>query len=189
MSLRHYARDALHNPLNSLHQRGTWPLQCAVCSDPHNLRSFAFFFAPTVDSDDHFICCIPLNPPEFIPDDDSEIDTLPVVFTVIGQIAREECFLTAAGDQREDRPDNIHDKPVASCWLESRPDRDSCLEWRQLPPAIQRVASTAIADDLDTSRLLRFAPNDGAVQLRVRFIPYEGEVSSFRARIPELDAD
>lgn len=178
MSLRHYARDALHNPLNSLHQRGTWPLQRAVCSDPNNLHSFKFFFAPTVDSDDHFICCIPLVPPELIPDDDSEIDTLPVVFTVIGQVAPEECFLTAVGDQREDRPDTTaHNRPLASCWLESRPDRDSCVEWRQLPPAIQRIASTAVAGDLNTSRLLRFAPNEGAVQLRVRFVPYEGEVS------------
>lgn len=177
MSSPHYARDALQNPLNPIHQRRTWPIQCAVCSDPRNLASFAFFFAPTVDSDDHFICCIPLLPPESIPDDDSEIDVVPVVFTMIGQIAPEDCFLTATGDQRESRPDYVQDKPLASCWFESRPDRDSCLEWRQLPSAIDRIASTAVPGPLDTSRVVRFTPNDGAVQLRIRFVPPEGEVS------------
>lgn len=177
MSVRHYARDAIQNPLNPIHQRRTWPIQCAICSDPRNLPSFKFFFAPTVDSDDHFICCIPLLPPEEIPDDDSEIDVVPVVFTAIGQIAQEDCFLTAEGDRREGRPGHVQDKPLASCWLESRPDRDSCLEWRQLPSAIDRLASTDVAGPLDTSRVLRFAPNDGAVQLRIKFIPEAGEVS------------
>lgn len=178
MAERHYARDALHNPLNLVHQRRTWPLQCAECSDPHNTSSLNFFFAPTVQSDNLFICCLPLLPPETIPDDDSEIDVVPVVFTMIGQIAREDCFLTAMGDQRADRPDHLKDGPLASCWLESRPDRDSCLEWRHVPSAIERIESTAAAGPLNLSRTLRFFPNDGAVQLRMRFAPYEGEVSN-----------
>lgn len=42
LSVRHYARDALHNPLNSVHQRRTWPLQCAESSDPLNAQSFCW---------------------------------------------------------------------------------------------------------------------------------------------------
>ncbi|KAL1939189.1 hypothetical protein VTO73DRAFT_10230 [Trametes versicolor] len=175
-SIRHYARDALQNPLNSVHQRRTWPLQCAESSDPQNAPSFEYFFAPTVQSDDLFICCIPLLPPEMIPDDDSEIDVVPVIFTMIGQIAREDCFLTAEGDQRVDRPDHQKEGPLASCWLESRPDRDSCLEWRHVPSAIERIESTAVARPLNLSRVLRFFPNEGAVQLRLRFAPYHGEL-------------
>ncbi|EIW61002.1 uncharacterized protein TRAVEDRAFT_46229 [Trametes versicolor FP-101664 SS1] len=159
-----------------------------MCSGPHASRPFDFFFVQTVDSDNHYVLCIPMDPPEAHPvDDDSEIDVLPVIFTIIGQIAPEECFLTTAGDEREDRPDHARGGPLASCWMESRADRSSCLEWRQLPSAIEHVASAAVAGEpLNTSRVLRFAPNDGAVQLRVRFVPNSGELKD---TLPVFDND
>ncbi|CDO77057.1 hypothetical protein BN946_scf184455.g7 [Trametes cinnabarina] len=173
MTVRHYARDAIQNPLNGIHQRCTWPFQCAICSGSAN--SLKMYFAPTVDSDLHYICAMRLDPPEPLIDD-MELDCVPIAFTVIGQIAEEDCFLTSAGEPLAGRAarDHIHDRPVASCWFESRPDRDSCLEWRKLTSAIERVTACAVGP-VNTSRVIRRMPNDSAVQLRVRFSPYEGE--------------
>ncbi|KAI0667042.1 hypothetical protein C8Q78DRAFT_982805 [Trametes maxima] len=176
MNDRHYARDDIENPLDILHQRRTWPLPCALCrSDLPSLPQL--FFAVTVDSEDHSICSIVRDPPDPHPlDDDLEIDALPVVFTIIGQIAPEDCYLTAEGDTRDMRPDHVQDRPLVSFWMESRPDRDSCLEWRQYPSAIERVACVAEDPEVNTSRVIRFKPNERAVQLRLRFSPYEGQI-------------
>ncbi|KAI0673880.1 hypothetical protein C8Q78DRAFT_1019575 [Trametes maxima] len=181
-STEHYARDDFDSLLNILHQRRTWPIQCAICDMPHGLppnsgRELVFLETTESSADNpRYACSLVFEPPELLLGNPRhEIDVLPVVFTVIGQIAPEDCFLTTTGDTRTPRQDHIQDRPLASYWLESRPDRDSCLEWRQLSMAIEHVVSIA-EHPLNTSRVVRFVPNEHAVQLHVRFCPEEGEL-------------
>ncbi|KAI0368258.1 hypothetical protein BV20DRAFT_924757, partial [Pilatotrama ljubarskyi] len=144
------------------------------------------FFAPTVDSDNLFVCCIcPSPPPSMSTSLKDEIDSLPLILNLTGTIATEECFITVSGNPRKARPDHVQDQPVASCWLQPlSADPEFRSHWSQVTSAIARVASTAPVP-LNTSRIIRTTSDGSSAQLRVRFAPESGH--SLRNTLPFYD--
>ncbi len=117
-------------------------------------------------SEKRYTCCIHQNGNPQLP-----LPKTPLVFNVYGQITPEDCFLTARGRLRP-----MDEEPVASCWLQARPNIASDIRWRGIIPTIE-----AIADEyggvVDFSHLLMLGP-DGKIQLQVIWQGDVGEVST-----------
>lgn len=97
----------------------------------------------------------------------------PVLFELVGQIAREDCYLTALGDEAHQEPDD----PVASCWVTARPDIISRIHWRSVLPTIQDIMDT-IPGGVDSSKLVAGRVNDiASVRVQVLWRAPDGEVS------------
>ncbi len=117
-------------------------------------------------SEKRYVCCVHkrANPQLLLP-------KTPLVFNVYGQIAIEDCFLTARGRLRP-----MDEEPVASCWLQARPNVASEIRWRGIIPTIE-----AIVDEyggvVDFSHLLMLGP-DGELRLQVIWQGSVGELSS-----------
>lgn len=137
---------------------------------------FAVCFAIT--EDDEFthefrrICCLRPDPLAYLPR-----PKRPVLFEVIGQIAAHDCHLTARGDEEHQDPND----PVASCWVEARPDDVSRIYWRSLLPTIQSVMDV-IPGAVDSSKLVAGrADSVESVRLQVIWRAPDGEVSFFHS--------
>ncbi|KAI1784484.1 hypothetical protein LXA43DRAFT_1066735 [Ganoderma leucocontextum] len=123
-------------------------------------------------SEKRHICCVrqDASPRLFLP-------KTPLVFNIVGQIAVENCFLTAHG---RDRPPD--EEPVASCWLQARPNIVSDISWRGIIPTIE-----AIVDEyggvVDPSHLLIVGPDE---KLRLQVI-WQGCVGDSGWQLPIFD--
>ncbi|PIL33641.1 hypothetical protein GSI_04264 [Ganoderma sinense ZZ0214-1] len=125
-------------------------------------------------SEKRHICCVcEDSPPALIR------PKTPILFDVLGQIAVEDCFLTARGCPRP-----ANEEPVASCWLQQRPNIVSDLKWRGIIPVIEAIVEEyAVGSEVDTSRLLTVGP-DGKLRLQVI---WHGEVGEFGLQLPIFD--
>ncbi|KAI1782040.1 hypothetical protein LXA43DRAFT_906979 [Ganoderma leucocontextum] len=122
-------------------------------------------FAPTDrdGSEKRHVCCVhqDASPRLFLP-------KTPLVFSIYGQIAVEDCFLTARG---RDRPTD--QEPVTSCWLQARPNITSDISWRGIIPTIQAIVNE-YGGTVDPSHLLTVGP-DGKLRLQVIWQGYIGD--------------
>lgn len=133
---------------------------------------FVVCFAVTeVDEQTHEyrrICCLHPNPVMFEPR-----ARRPILFELIGQIATHDCHLTVRGDEEHQDPDD----PIASCWVEARPDDISRIYWRSLLPAVQEIME-AIPGAVDSTKLVYgYAQAVESVRLQVIWRAPDGEVS------------
>ncbi|PIL34350.1 hypothetical protein GSI_03125 [Ganoderma sinense ZZ0214-1] len=103
----------------------------------------------------------------------------PILFSLLGQIAVKDCFMTARGCLRP--PD---EEPVASCWLEQRSNPVSDLTWRGILPTIKAlVQEFAAGSEVDTSQLLAVGA-DGKLRFQVI---WQGDVGESGGDLPMFD--
>lgn len=105
---------------------------------------------------------------------------LPLLLELLGQIAVTDCYLTSRGYTD---PGDPHSKPIASCWIEARPDLVSEIYWRSVLPTIQTFKAD-IPGAADISDLLSVA-SDGSVRVKVRWEPDADEVSSLISHVDQ----
>ncbi|KAI1782076.1 hypothetical protein LXA43DRAFT_1069363 [Ganoderma leucocontextum] len=114
-------------------------------------------FAPTDrdGSEKRQICCVyrDASPRLFLP-------KTPLLFNIVGEIAVEECFLTARGRLRPS-----DEEPVASCWLKPRPNPVSDVTWRGVIPTVDAIVDK-YGGVVDPFQLLMEGP-DGKLRLQV----------------------
>lgn len=99
---------------------------------------------------------------------------VPILFEVVGQIVAENCFLTLDGIFPDDPPPNSGLGPVASCWIEPRPNDISHTYWRSLEPTINTI-NEYIHGNINTSCLITTG-QDGSMQLQVIWLAPHGHV-------------
>ncbi|KAI1781642.1 hypothetical protein LXA43DRAFT_908153 [Ganoderma leucocontextum] len=118
--------------------------------------------------EEHEICCFRFTdlPPHLDPR-----PKVPILFKVIGQIALEDCFLTADGYECPESS-GAEDEHLATCWIETRPDYISETYWLGVVPAVQEIANH-IPTDVDTSKLI--GEDEGQVRLQVCYQPPAGQ--------------
>ncbi|PIL31912.1 hypothetical protein GSI_06616 [Ganoderma sinense ZZ0214-1] len=116
--------------------------------------------------------CIPrdVHPHLFLP-------KTPLLFKIIGQITVEECFLTARGHLRP--PDK---EPIASCWLQQRPNITSDITWRGIIPTLEAIIEQ-YGGEVDPSELLALGP-DGKLRLQMT---WQGDVGETGRDLPIFD--
>lgn len=136
-------------------------------------QEFVVCFAITDEDEETYeyrlICCLSPNPLVYEPRANR-----PVLFEIIGQIARHDCWLTALGDEKNQDPDD----PIASCWVEARPDHISRIYWRSVLPTVEAIIDT-IPGAVDSTKLVSgHAEAVESVRLQVIWRAPEGEVSS-----------
>ncbi len=122
------------------------------------------------------ICCFRFS------DLPSHIDPrprIPILFEIIGQIAFEDCFLTADGYE-DPVSSGQEDEHLATCWIETRDEYVSRIYWQGIAPAVQEIASH-IPGSVDASRLL--GEVDGEVILQVCYQPPAGQVRAVAVHI------
>ncbi|KAI1796507.1 hypothetical protein LXA43DRAFT_879942 [Ganoderma leucocontextum] len=124
------------------------------------------------------ICCIRFT--ELPPYLDTR-PTVPILFEVVGQIAREDCFLPADGYEGPES-NRQEDEHLATCWIETRHDYVSQIYWLGVVPAVQEIANH-IPTDVNTSRLL--GEEHGEVRLQVAYQPPAGQ--SITSTLPLYD--
>lgn len=118
-------------------------------------------------SEKRHTCCIPRDViPRLL------LTKTPLLFKIIGQISVEDCFLTARGHLRP--PD---EEPVASCWLEQRPNIISDITWRGVIPTLEGIIDK-YGGEVDPSHLLTIGP-DGKLRLQVTWQGDVGEASTY----------
>ncbi|KAI1782149.1 hypothetical protein LXA43DRAFT_1104648 [Ganoderma leucocontextum] len=135
-------------------------------------------FGPTDrdGSEKRQICCVrqganpAANPRLLLP-------KTPLAFNIYGQIAVEDCFLTARGRHRP-----TDEEPVASCWLQARPNIASDISWRGIIPTIEAIVEE-YGGIVDPSQLLTVGP-DGKLRLQVI---WQGCVGDSGWQLPMFD--
>ncbi|KAI0323823.1 hypothetical protein GY45DRAFT_1215746, partial [Cubamyces sp. BRFM 1775] len=108
----------------------------------------------------------------------------PLLLEITGQIAIQNCFLTAHGYRNTEEPED-NSEPTASCWLEARPDAVSRTYWRSVLPTVHSIMEH-IPGDVDISGFVSVAA-DGAVRLQVIWEADEGE--TIETALPMFDED
>ncbi|OBZ74119.1 hypothetical protein A0H81_06461 [Grifola frondosa] len=153
--------------LDTIYDHTTWPLE----SIPGRLQvldlCFRRYSADGTSANHLWSCATSLKPPEDILGV-SGVDALLLYFKVVGQVAREACYLTAQGVESWVRDFYDEEQHFASCWLEACPNYLSQVEWRKAAVAID-IVSAAAAEPLDLSRVICTDPINGAVKLRIQF--------------------
>ncbi|KAH8101945.1 hypothetical protein BXZ70DRAFT_1007175 [Cristinia sonorae] len=118
----------------------------------------------------HYICSRIQHPPLTLePFVNGEAHTTPILFTMVGQLSRDDCHLYP------NKPDVSHpEPPVVSFWLESRPDIESKIEFLDLRRAFAAISQEA-DNYLKLDLLLREDPIRGCLQLQVVWLPWTKE--------------
>ncbi len=117
--------------------------------------------------EEHEICC-------FTPTQHTQ-PNVPILFEVVGQIALEDCFLTADGYKSPESSGEDNER-LATCWIETRPDYISRIYWLGVVPAVQEIANH-IPTAVDTSRVI--GEDQGQIRLQVCYQPPAGQVRCF----------
>ncbi|PIL36307.1 hypothetical protein GSI_01970 [Ganoderma sinense ZZ0214-1] len=89
------------------------------------------------------VCCISQHANPKLP-----LPKTPVVFSLYGQIAVEDCFLTTRGHLQP-----MDEELVALCWLEACPNVATEIHWRSIMPTIKAIIEK-YGGEVDPSHLL-----------------------------------
>ncbi|PIL33218.1 hypothetical protein GSI_04668 [Ganoderma sinense ZZ0214-1] len=143
-----------------------------IFKSTHLFPSLCFGTTNRDGSEKHYICCFPQHANPELP-----LPKTPLVFSLYGQIAIEDCFLTVRGCLRP-----MDEEPVASCWLEARPNIAADILWRGIIPSIEAIVDK-YGGVVDPSHLVALGP-DGNVRLQV---VWQGNIGESGWRLPMFD--
>ncbi|TFK92371.1 hypothetical protein K466DRAFT_480763 [Polyporus arcularius HHB13444] len=110
---------------------------------------------------------------------------VPLLFDDIGEVSRDDFALTGYGIIG--RPDEeVREAPMASGWLQERPNKMSNINWRAVPRTVRTITDSIPAFDVDTSTLYRMT-EDNSPQLKLTWQGFPGETTA--THLPLFDAD
>ncbi|KAJ8456697.1 hypothetical protein ONZ51_g11969 [Trametes cubensis] len=138
-----------------------------VAASINNNLILCFALSEHRGSEKRYICCVRRTPLNL-----GARPLRPLLLEITGQIAVNNCFLTAHGHKDPERPDD-DSEPTASCWLEARPDTISRTYWRSVLPTVHSIMEH-IPGEVDISGFVSVAA-DGTVRLQVIWEASEDE--------------
>ena len=135
------------------------------------LRFATWEYDPDTD-EEREICCTQFAeaPPHL---DINPLIKIPILFKIIGQISKDECYLMTDGYESPESSGQ-EDERLATCWIETRDDDISKLYWLGIAPAVQEIVNK-IPADISTSRLLTDEPVED-LRIQVAYQPPAGQV-------------
>lgn len=106
----------------------------------------------------------------------------PLIFDIHGQIWRHQCYLTGGGYPWPAERPLSEFEPLASCWIEPRPNIASETNWRAMNESIALLLNT-IPGDVDSSHFTNIDRSTGARRLQIFWQGSQGDVSTATATV------
>ncbi|TFK78164.1 hypothetical protein K466DRAFT_607254 [Polyporus arcularius HHB13444] len=100
---------------------------------------------------------------------------IPLLWDMIGEVTRDDFALSARGVLGRSA-EEVREAPMASGWLQQRPNKMSDINWRALRLSIRTLTDSIPAFEVDTSTLLRIT-EEGLPQLKLTWQGFIGETT------------